>query len=599
MVKIGRSHDTSNSIATTGLAAILALNSFDLKAQDLPARPDHGQQAAGAVLTGQQDSAGLRLYSGYLLKNSEGRAKYTLDEKSRVKSVVFPNGYSVSEVNYHQGAGQENLIASLTISSGGVTRTYTRMISGMRLYSSWAVGTIGAAAGGETKEFGGNFAFTHCGEFVVTDFAKVIPPHITTRIAYTNDGKAYPMSPLPSGAYLLFNEEGNIVALRRPDNSDITVSYQNKQPALIVEGFSDGSSRSWNFQAEQNAWISSDSKIAPSKQSPLFNRGTLSYVTNDGVRVNTATSGARTVTEPNGRTTILDHSGKVVRELGALDIGSSVFKPKEIPVMFVHPHSSRGVVGRDMCQDGICPQTPPITDVAGVFVTPNEPAPGQATLVTPTITSWTSLDSIEKARGGLMSPMIKFLRIWAETTTDEDIAEITSHAALMQLRSDKGVAWIQPELISHANADYLFWLRDSVRANRLPCTINVQPLNYPGLGAQRAQGGETRTALDPADHSLDISVAINSLIFDSRSIRDDLEAIIKHGGIGVLRPERLLARSVFDVVPHELNHVWRDAAGYEFDVSSEPIAHLGAFNLLRTITSEKGKHYEPLLKELR
>jgi hypothetical protein len=136
MVKIGRSHDTSNSLAATGLAAILALNSFDLKAQDLPARPYNGEQPAGAVLTGQQDSAAFRLYNGCLLKNSEGLAKYTLDEKSRVKSVVFPNGYSVSEVNYHQGAGQENLIASLTISSGGVTRTYTRMISGMRLYSS-------------------------------------------------------------------------------------------------------------------------------------------------------------------------------------------------------------------------------------------------------------------------------------------------------------------------------------------------------------------------------------------------------------------------------------------------------------------------------
>jgi hypothetical protein len=98
---------------------------------------------------------------------------------------------------------------------------------------------------------------------------------------------------------------------------------------------------------------------------------------------------------------------------------------------------------------------------------------------------------------------------------------------------------------------------------------------------------------------LDITVAINSLIFEPRAIREDLEAIIKHGGIGVLRPERLVARSVFDVVTHELNHVWRDAAGYEFGRSSEQSAHLGTFNVLRTITQEKGKYYEVLLKELR
>ncbi len=51
---------------------------------------------------------------------------------------------------------------------------------------------------------------------------------------------------------------------------------------------------------------------------------------------------------------------------------------------------------------------------------------------------------------------------------------------------------------------------------------------------QRSYGGVTRTAVDPIDNSLDISVVVNSLIFDTRTTVADLEAIVKHGGLGVL-----------------------------------------------------------------
>jgi hypothetical protein len=60
-------------------------------------------------------------------------------------------------------------------------------------------------------------------------------------------------------------------------------------------------------------------------------------------------------------------------------------------------------------------------------------AVGQNSLADSHIETWTSLDSIARHRGGQLAPLVEFLRIWAQNTSDEDIEDVTSLEVLSQL----------------------------------------------------------------------------------------------------------------------------------------------------------------------
>jgi hypothetical protein len=223
-------------------------------------------------------------------------------------------------------------------------------------------------------------------------------------------------------------------------------------------------------------------------------------------------------------------------------------------------------------------------------VNPQVPAVGQNSLTAHEVDTWTTLDSIANSRGGQLAPLVEFLRIWAQTTSDEDIESVSSPEVLSQLKSQDGIPWISPELISSESAEYLIWLRERIRENKLPCEVDVAPLVFSDPTKPQLFGGRTRASLSPLDGSLGIKISINMSILDRASLKADLERIGVHGGLGVYSPKYFQQKSAIDAFVHELHHVWAYSSGREYE-SFEPPAHLGALQVFSTITPEKGPLY--------
>jgi hypothetical protein len=660
--------------AAAALLALLPINGLTSEAQTT--RKDEPPAASSTDLGAltlpkvervkqENQSNQVILKSGFVLPQGEKTATYTLNEDRRVSGIVFPSGYTISQIMYHNVAGREDRIASLAITAGGVARTYTRNTYRDQLYTSWKISGPGITQNSSASEFSGDFLVTPCGEFVMTDFSKSSASSGTGSRVFTAEEKGFGMVPLRSGGYMYLHANGDLHGLRRADLSLVTLTYSNGKPSVVTEEQRDGTTRVWKLEASSGLWICSDQSVSPSEQCPLFERGTVSYKTVDGSRVNVATSGAKTITYSDGVTAVVDQADKIVRvargarsrvfsynETGSLTSftdhwGSSkahieckvdpswvwridrhgavfldaedpsqtgqatlqlptrydsptgtspdrVFSP---PLMLIHPHDPKKG-GSELCLRGVCPETPAPRDEIGIFLPTGVVAIGQESLVTPEISSWTTLDAIEKHRGGSLALIVDFLRLWAETTSDEDIDLLTSPESLQQLCGSGGTAWIQPELLSPANADYLIWLRDCIRANKLPCSLDIKILNHPKAINQRRFGGVTETLTSPTTGELNIEVAIQALIYEEAALKADIEAMKTRGGLGVYRPDRFQSSSVFDVVFHELQHVFIHATGREFE-GTEPVAHLGAFLALASITPEKAGRYESLLKRFR
>ncbi len=602
-----------------------------------------------------------KLKSGFVVAKPEDRTAYTLDKEGRVLGLRFPSGYTVSDISYHTFPGKEDCIIQLTITSGGLSKVYTRNSYKDTLYQSWKVTTNESRANTALPEFEGNFEITPCGEFVITDFSG----GRYDRRLYAPDGQTFLMQQLSSGAYFYLDSNRLPQALRRTDRSLVRISYSNGAPAFITEEHDNIVTRSWTLDAQTKMWQCSDQNILPSTTCPLYEKGTIAFTLHDGARVSIATSGAHTILSNDGLTTVIDPSGKIVRvargarsrifsydskgnliaftdTIGSSGVPTAIKggpavrhqverngavssvrleaasltpdalrgqirfpSPFEAPVtqfvtfpkIQIHPHEPPKGEMR-LCLNGVCPDTLPPLEQTGILVPSDAIAIGQESLIVPEVETWTPLDTIEKHRGGAVAPLVEFLRIWAETTSDEDIDRLTSPEALRLLKSDGGVRWIQPELISSTHADYLLWLRECVRANRLPCTLDIKPLSYPGLDNQALFGGVTGTALSPFDRSLRISVDIQLLTFSEAALRADISEILKRGGSGIYRPERFRSASAINTLFHELQHVFVYATGREFE-GTEPVAHLGAFLALASITPEKAGRYTKVLERFR
>jgi hypothetical protein len=521
------------------------------------------------------------------------------------------------------------------------------------------------AQGSPPADFNGDFAVTPCGEFYITDFSQAAVKKGVKSKVFTAEEKAFDMAALRTGAYMYLHANEDLHALRRADLSLVTVTYLNNNPSAVTEERRDGTTRVWKLESSAGLWLCSDPNVLPAKNSPLYERGTLSYTTVDRLRISIATSGAQTITYPDCVTAVIDQAGKIVRVAkgarsrvfcyntagslasfsdhrgsskayaqievepsqvwrvapkGAvfLDTGdpssasrtslqlptrydSPVETPPNrlfcLPPMLIHPHDPKAGEP-STCLRGVCPETPPPRDEIGIFVPTSALAIGQESLIIPEISSWTTLDAIEKHRGGTLAFIVDFLRLWAETTSDEDIDLLTSPESLRQLCGSGGTAWIQPELLSPANADYLIWLRDCIRANKLPCSLDVEVLKHARAINQRRFGGVTVTGISSTTGELNIAVSIQALIYQEAELRADIEAMKARGGLGVYRPDRFESSSVLDVVFHEFQHVFINATGREFE-GTEPVAHLGAFLALASITPEKAARYEGLLKRFR
>jgi hypothetical protein len=630
-----------------------ASSSTDLGALTLP-RVDQGSS--------NDRAAQVTLRSGFIIPQGDKTAKYSLSEDGRVNGIAFPSGYTISRITYHTVAGSEDRIASLSITAGRVTKTYTRNIYRGQLYSSWKVSGPGIAQDSRLAEFNGDFAVTSSGEFVITDLSKSAAAGGAGSRVFTSEEKSFVMARLGSGGYRYLYPNGDLHGVRRADLSLVTRTYSNGKCSAVTEELRDGTTRVWKLESSSGLWHCSDRRVSPSERCPLFERGTLSYMTVDGSRVNIATSGAKTITHSDGITVVIDQREKIHRvakgarsrvftysESGSLAsfadyqgsskahsvvmidpscvwriepdgtvlldaggtsqasqatlkspiryeslVNTAPDRKFSLPPMLIHPHDRKND-GPKLCLPGVCPSTPPSSSKIGVFLPIEAIATGQESLVLPEIASWTSLDTIKKHRAGRLAFIVDFLRCWAEKTSDEDIDMLTSSESLHQLCGSGGTPWIQPELLSPANADFLIWLRDCIQANKLPCSIDIQVLNYPGAVSQFLYGGVTQTQTSPIDDELMIGVVLQALIYEEAQIRADIEAMKTHGGLGVYRPDRFQISSVFDVIFHELYHVFIYSTGREFE-GGEPAAHLGAFLALASISPEDAQRYEGLLK---
>jgi hypothetical protein len=629
-----------------------AASSSDLSSLTLP--------AAERSKPTQADNS-LKLKSGFVIEQAKGVATYTLDGNGRITEVRFPDGYTVAGISYHTQAGHEERIAQLTITSGSGTKTYKRNSYGADLYLSWKVSAAGAAVNSTAPDFEGDFSLTPCGEFVTTDFSSGSNNRIlrtpdgrihTMRQLKTgayfymrNDG-------LP---FALRRTDLSLISITYSEKTPTLITEEFQGSPTRSWRF-DAASKSWLcsdpailpsnlcplFEKGTLSFVRGDGarvSIATSGAATILAQDGVTTVLDCSGKITRVAKGARsrlfnynrdgellsfcdklgsleTLThikpdpsiqcriEQNGavRIVAIQTAGQApaplaVNERFGPPFSSSATNLPTFPNMQIHPHDpKKGDLM--LCKSGVCPTTPAPRDQIGVFVPTDQIAIGQESLITNEISTWTTLDQIEKHRGGTLAPVVEFLRIWAATTSDEDIDTLTSPEALRLLQGDGSIAWLQPELLSPTNADYLFWLRDCIRANKLPCTLDVKPLSYPGLTNQALFGGVTDHYVSTIDRSLRISVDIQSLTYSELEIRADISEMLRHGGTGIYRPTRFQSASVFNTLFHELQHVFVYSTGREFE-GTEPTAHLGAFLALASITPEKAKRYEGVLKRFK
>jgi hypothetical protein len=602
-----------------------------------------------------QESVTLR--NGFVIEQNEKTARYEFDQKGRISKISFPDGYTISGISYHDKSEVNDVVTRLAITSSGAIKTYQRTVAGSVIYSSWTVTSGIAGSGTSGQDFLGDFRITPFGEFIVAELGPAKTGSNLPKLR-TPEGQSFRVSNVLTGAQLYFDESERLLALRRTDFSLIRLAHLGDQISQITEIERGGYKRVWSYDQNKKTWTCSDPNIAESSTSPFLSRGALLYTRQDGAKVNVSTTGAKTVNLPTGLQTVESYSGQVrfvnfgvnSRELiydkqdrlvayrdsrigksstyklsnpenirykadqfGAIYAQSdntdaqstATVRPLEIlrgeirkivklPQLLVHPHHNASATGSSLCRKGICPDSLQSSQEAGLLVNTEISAVGQNSLADSHIETWTSLDSIARHRGGQLAPLVEFLRIWAQNTSDEDIEDVTSLEVLSQLRSQDGVAWIRPELISSECAEYLVWLRERINENKLPCEVDLAPLTYSTATNPRVVGGKTVVSENALDGSLGILLNINSAILDRASLKADLDRIGVHGGLGVYSPKHFQHKSTIDVFIHELHHVWVRSSGREYE-NIEPGAHLGATLFFLSIPPEKGHLYSRVI----
>lgn len=629
-----------------------AASSTDLAGLTLPKLDNPSQSPVRAA---------LKLKGGFVLEQRDGLAAYSVNDEGRVSSIRFPNGYTISDISYHSIKEKEHLVAQLTITTGGTSATYTRNSSGDEIYQSWRVATIKSSSTQAGPEFNGDFEITSCGEFVKTDFSAgrndrqiytadgrvFLMRQLNSGAYFYDDKNGFPHAlrrtdhslvkiTYSNGTPATITEEYNSQATRWWKLDEATQTWQCSDPNIAP------SRRCPLYEKGTIAFTIGDGaqvSVATSGAYTLLSKEGLTTVVNPKGDIVRVALGARSrifnydadgelvsfsdVIGSRGTLTLIEtdpslrHRAERNGAINVISVETSSQSPETttgharfptpfetpattlvtLPRIQIHPHEAP-MEGKSLCLKGVCPDTPPTRDDKGILFPLDAVAIGQESLISPKISTWTSLDTIEKQRGGALAPLVDFLRIWADTTSDEDIDRLTSPEALRLLQSGSGVSWLQPELISSTHADYLIWLRQCIRDNRLPCTLDIKQLTYPGLPNQALFGGVTGTVMSSPSRVLRISVDIQLLTFSEAALRADIREMLKHGGTGIYRPERFSSLSAINTLFHELQHVFVYATGREFE-GTEPVAHVGAFLALASITPEKAGNYTKVLDRFR
>ena len=212
-----------------------------------------------------------------------------------------------------------------------------------------------------------------------------------------------------------------------------------------------------------------------------------------------------------------------------------------------------------------------------------------------------SLSEVATKRGDALQPFVEFLRIWARTTTDEEIDAVTCPEFLGQCKGADGNSWISSELGGVDTADFLIWVRDCVNRGKLPFSLDIKPLDrVPGAkveGVSAPVKGATTYGYDLMTGAVLVQVELQSRDLSKQQLVADLKNVLSHGGIGLLSPGREANEAPFWALLHELVHAFDRVHGIERR-NFEPAAHFGALSALMTITKEKAEAYRKIFPEL-
>jgi hypothetical protein len=596
----------------------------------------------------------LRLKSNYAIDQGPGFARYKIDQVGRVTEVHFPTGLAVTDITYQEGNGARDIIAGLTVSSNGSVKNYSRRTftwmvttkSGTLTHPApdfvgdFLITTCGEFVSINAQQSGANQVYTATGEVFGMQLCRtgayiyLHPNGEVHGLRRADNSKLTLRYQAKALSEITEERQGSAERSWRFDAasklwvcSDPDILPSSNSPffdsGIVYFTRADGSRESISTSGARTLWwgdgaitvfdhIGRIYRVARGAQSRTFEYDATGSLI--GFRDSSASRSSETRLV---NTKLYEYR---VRREGSVQLPGSCFsadeRRRQIPLISyplslttsssqyaawhfspipIHPHeeSPKGI--RGLCKTGVCPDTPPTLGVRGVFNRTRDTAIGQDSLIKPETDSWTTLDSIEKHRNGILAPVAEFLRIWAETTTDDDIARVASPETLTTLRSDDGTRWLQPELLGPASADYLIWLRDSVRSNRLPCTMDVIPLHYAGTDKQQTLGAKTVTDYSLLKDSVTIAVFFQPGIFNPKTLQADIEAMHSYGGVGVLRPDEFYnSAALLQVLFHELGHVFEAHTGRE-TAGGEPTANLYAYLALSTITPDKAPAYRPIL----
>jgi len=270
----------------------------------------------------------------------------------------------------------------------------------------------------------------------------------------------------------------------------------------------------------------------------------------------------------------------------------------ELPAMPAHIHPNKDPLA---CIANVCPPDDLSRNSRGALFPTSSPAFGVASDALPKVSAVHSLSDIATKRGDALQPFVEFLRIWARTTTDEEIDAITCPEFLAKYRGVDGDSWISSELGGVDTADFLVWLRDCVNKGELPFSLDIKPLDRaPGAkfeGVYEPVRGATIYGYDLMTGAVHVAVELQSRDLSKQQLVADLKNVLSHGGIGLLSPGREANEAPFWALFHELVHAFDRVHGIERD-SFEPAAHLGALSALMTITKEKAQAYREIFPEL-
>jgi hypothetical protein len=253
------------------------------------------------------------LGNGNEIKESSASDSIKFDEHGRLKAITYPNGDTRSVV-FEEGSDKVKSM-SYSVKKTGETHEYTRIGS----EEKFDYKLTDASGRQKTGKWNGSIEFSPDGTFTTRDgegngrkvdgFSRKVP----------TDGQTYWEKKNSDGSTLICDQNKELKALIRPDNSKVECQREGGQIIKVAEVRPDGSKIDFNYDATTKSWSCDNANIPISKNAPVDADGNLKFKTADGSLHAVGTNGKERIVTRDGATLENNEKGdleKIVQRNG-------------------------------------------------------------------------------------------------------------------------------------------------------------------------------------------------------------------------------------------------------------------------------------------